>query len=134
MHLLGATINAKGDVSGMPSGHPRTSPPGSTGAEHMSLYPSCIRLPESSASRANATGVLEAYKTCSGCTHAWGLRSDWLAVSDCTDQLLTPIFSGGSKLNGTTVGDRWARVLCGRIGWLSEPLHRFDADCPGPTI
>ena len=64
MHLLGAAINAKGGVSGMPSiqptEHPRTSPPGSTGAEHMPMYPSCVRLPESSASRANAIGALEA--------------------------------------------------------------------------
>ena len=43
------------------------------------------------------------------------------------DQLLTPNFSGGSTLNGTPGGHRWARVLYGQIGWLSEPLHRFDA-------
>ena len=64
MYLLAATINTKGDICGMPSMQPtehlRTSPPGSTGSEHMPLYPSCIRLPESSVSRANATGALEA--------------------------------------------------------------------------
>ena len=64
MYLLAATINAKGDTSGMPSmqptEHPRTSPPGSTGSGHVPLYPSCARLPESSVSRANATGALEA--------------------------------------------------------------------------
>ena len=64
--------------------------------------------------------------------HSWGRRSDW-AVSYCTDQLLTPNFSGGSTLNGTPGGDRWARVLSGQIGWLSEPLHRFDAGCSGST-
>ena len=57
-------IHTKGDTSDMPSmqpkEHPRTSPPGSRGSEHMPLYPSCVRLPESSVSRANATGALEA--------------------------------------------------------------------------
>ena len=42
-------------------------------------------------------------------------------------------FSGGSTLNGTPGGDRWARVLCGQIGGLSEPLHRFNAGCSGST-
>ena len=50
-----------------------------------------------------------------------------------TDELMTPYFSGGSTLNGTPGGDRWARVLCGQIGWLSEPLDRVDADCSGCT-
>ena len=49
-------------------------------------------------------------------------------MSYCTDQLLTPYFSGASTLNGTPGGDRWAQVLGGKIGWLSEPLHRLDAD------
>ena len=51
-----------------------------------------------------------------------------------TDQLLTPCskyFSGASTLNGTPGGDRWARVLGGQIGWLSEPRHRFEADALG---
>ena len=47
----------------------------------------------------------------------------------CTDQLLTPNFSGGSALNGTPGGDRWARVFCGQIGWLSDPLRRVHAGC-----
>ena len=63
---------------------------------------------------------------------SWGRRSDW-AVSYGTDQLLTPNFSGGSTLNGTLRGDRWARVLFEQIGWLSEPLYRVDADCSGCT-
>ena len=46
MYLRVATVNTKGDVSGMPSmrptEHPRTSPPGSTGAEHTPLYLSCV--------------------------------------------------------------------------------------------
>ena len=46
-----------------------------------------------------------------------------------TDQLLTPNFSGGSTLNGIPGGDRWARVLCGQIGWLSDPLRRVHAGC-----
>ena len=72
--------------------------------------------------------------------HSWGRRSDWLlgwavSCSNCTDQLLTPYFSGASTLliNGTPGGDRWARVLGGQIRWLSEPLHRFDADCSEST-
>ena len=68
--------------------------------------------------------------------HSWGRRSDWLlgwAVRYCTDQLLTPYFSGASTINGTPGGDRWVRVLGGQIGWLPEPLHRFDADCSGCT-
>ena len=58
--------------------------------------------------------------------------ASWLScVIYFTDQLLTPYFSGGSTLNGTPGGDGWARVLGGQIGWLLEPLHRFDADCSG---
>ena len=69
-------------------------------------------------------------KTCSFCTHSWGRRSYWLAVSYCCpDQLLTPNFSGGSPLNGTPGGGRWARVLRGQIGWLSDPLRRVHAGC-----
>ena len=64
MYLVAAAINKNGDTSAMPSmqptEHPRTSPPGLTGSEHMPLYPSRVRLPESSVSRANATGALEA--------------------------------------------------------------------------
>ena len=64
MYLLAATMNAKSYISGMPITQPTeqifTSPPGSTGLEHMPLYPSCLRLPESSVSRAMATGALEA--------------------------------------------------------------------------
>ena len=59
-------IHTKGDTSEMPSTqrteHPRTSPPGSNGSEHMPLYPSCVRLLESSASRAMATCALEAWE------------------------------------------------------------------------
>ena len=47
----------------------------------------------------------------------------------CIDQPLTPNFSGVSKLNGTPSGDRWARVLGGEIGWLSDPLRRVHAGC-----
>ena len=47
----------------------------------------------------------------------------------CTGQLLTPNFSGGSTLNGTPGGDRWARVLGGQIGWLSDPFRRVHAGC-----
>ena len=60
----------------------------------------------------------------------------WAALSYYTDQLMTPCSkysSGGSTLNGTPRGDRSARVLCGQIGWLSEPLHGVDADCSGCT-
>ena len=62
-YLLAATINTKGDVSGMPNmqptQHPRTSPPGLRVSEHMSRRASCVCLPECSFSRANATGALE---------------------------------------------------------------------------
>ena len=68
-------------------------------------------------------------KTCRGCTHSWGRRSDWLTVSYCTDQVLTTNFSGGSTLNGTPGGGRWARVLGGQIGWLSDLLRRVHAGC-----
>ena len=64
------------------------------------------------------------------------IRQAWAVLSYYTDQLMTPCskyFSGGSTLNGTPGGDRWARVLCGQIGWLSEPLHRVDAECSGCT-
>ena len=50
-------------------------------------------------------------------------------MSYCTDQLLTPNFSGGSTLNGTPGGDRWARVFGGQTGWLSDPLRRVHAGC-----
>ena len=50
-------------------------------------------------------------------------------MSYCTDHLLTSNFSGGSTLNGTPGGDRWARVLGGQIDWLSDPLRRVHAGC-----
>ena len=40
-----------------------------------------------------------------------------------------PNFSGGSTLNGTPGGNRWARVLGGQIGGLSDPLRRVHAGC-----
>ena len=56
-------IHTKGDTPDMPSRqpteHPRASPPRSTGPECTPLYPSCVHLPESSVSRANATGALQ---------------------------------------------------------------------------
>ena len=52
-------------------------------------------------------------------------------MSYCIDQLLTPNFSGGSTLNGTPGGDRWAQVLGGQIGWLSDLLRRVHAGCSG---
>ena len=42
---------------------------------------------------------------------------------------MTPNFSGGTTLNGTPCGDRWARVLGGQIGWQSDPLRRVHARC-----
>ena len=71
-----------------------------------------------------------------------GTRMDGTGLSRCelpgsyfADQLkmMTPHFSGVSTLNGTPGGDRWARVIGGQIGWLPEPLHRFDADYSGST-
>ena len=60
----------------------------------------------------------------------------WLGcVSYFVDQLTddTPYFSGASTINGTPGGDRWVRVLGGRIDWLSEHLQRFDADGSAAT-
>ena len=60
--------------------------------------------------------------------------ASWLGcVIYFTDQLLTPYLSGGSTMNGTG-GDRWARVLGGQVGLLSDPLRRVHADCSGSTI
>ena len=42
---------------------------------------------------------------------------------------MTPNFSRASTLNGTPGGDRWARVLGGQIGWLSDLLRRVRAGC-----
>ena len=52
-------------------------------------------------------------------------------MSYFTDQLMTAYLSGGSTINGATGGDRWAGVLSGQIGGLSEPLHLVDADFSG---
>ena len=73
-------------------------------------------------------------KSCLDCTREVEGQTGWLGcVISFTDQLMTPYFSGGSTLNGTTGGDRWARVPGGQIGYLSEPLHRLDAECSGST-
>ena len=112
----------------------RTSPPRSSVSEHMPLYPSYVRLPYCSASRVLANGALKALKIYVERTRRIGQA--WVVLSYHTDQPMTPFskyFSGGSTLNGTPGGDRWARVPCGQIGWLSEPLHGVDADCSGCT-
>ena len=134
MYLLAAAMNT-GDISGMPSMHPTehplTSPPGSRVSEHMPLYPSCVPLPEWAVSRAIATGALEAPKFMLERTRRIGQA--WAVIS-FIDQLLTPCskyFSGASTLSGTPGGDKLARVLGGHIGWLSDTLHRFEADCSG---
>ena len=49
-------------------------------------------------------------------------------MSYFTDQL-TPWFSDGSTINSTPGEDRWAQVLGGEIGWLSDPLRRVHAGC-----
>ena len=58
-------------------------------------------------------------------------RAACWAVSYFTDQLMTPYFSAGTTINGAPGGERWARVLGGQIGWLSEPVHLVEADCSG---
>jgi len=112
MYLPAAMINTKG--ANVPivqaTDQPRASPPGSRGSEQVPRDWIFFFKFESSRIR----------------LAAW-------AVSYFTDQLMTPCFSGGSTINGTPGGDRWARVLGGQIGWLTEPLHRVDADCSGPT-
>ena len=58
--------------------------------------------------------------------------ASWLGcVIYFTDRLLTPYFSGASTLNSTPGGDKWARVLGGQTGWLSEIIHRVDVECSG---
>ena len=60
--------------------------------------------------------------------------ASWLGcVIYFTDRLMTPYFSGGCTVNGTPGGDRWARVLRGQIGWLSDPLRRVHAGCSWST-
>ena len=72
------------DMSDMPSQQPteqpRTSPPGSSVAQHMPRRLSCVCLPECSVSRAMATGALEAFKVVEV------IRLAALAVSYFTDQ------------------------------------------------
>ena len=128
--------HTQGDTSDMPSmkptEHPRTSPPDRRGQNtyvcihHAYVYRSVLSREQTRLALSTRDFFLLRL-------HSWGRRSDW-AVSYCTDQLLTPNFSGGSTLNGTPCGDRWTRVLCGQIGWLSEALHRVDSDCSGCTI
>ena len=131
--LYGPAIwkHTKANISDIPSQQPtenrRTFAPRSRVSEHMPRRPSCVCLPELSVSRAMATGALEASRVFEV------IRLISYAVSCSTDQLMTPYFSGGSTPNGTLGGDRWARVLCGQIGWLSDPLHEADADCSGCT-
>ena len=120
-------------------GHPlyatdRTSthfPPGSPESEHVRLYPSCAFY-KSVLSREQTRLARSNLKKSLLRLPSWGRRSDW-ALRYCINQLLTPHFPGGSTLNGTPGGARWVRVLCGQSGWLSEPLHRVDADCSGCT-
>ena len=47
------------------------------------------------------------------------------ALSYCTGQLRIP---WEHTKRCACFGDRWARVFCGQIGWLSDPLRRVDAD------
>ena len=67
MYLLAASINTKGDISGMPSmqltEQISTSPAGLRVSEHMPRRPSCVCLLECSFSRANLAGAPEARKT-----------------------------------------------------------------------
>ena len=73
-------------------------------------------------------------KSYSGCTREVEGQTGWLGcVIYFTDQLRTPYFSGGSTINGTPGGDRWARVVGGQIGWLSDPLRRVHGVCSGST-
>ena len=84
-----AGASRKGNMSDMPivkrTGQPRTSPPGSSGSEHMPQHPSCWCLPECSVSQAMATcGVrcalvlskLEIILT----LDSWGWRSDLVGL------------------------------------------------------
>ena len=104
------------------------------GCQNTCLYIPLAYVRGSILSRALANGALGAWKNMLERTRRIGQA--WAVLSYYTDQLMTSCskyFSGGSTLNGTPGGDRWARVLCGQIGWLSEPLHRVDADCSGST-
>ena len=50
-------------------------------------------------------------------------------MSYIADQLMAPYFSRGRTKNGAPGGDRWARVLGGQIGWLSDPFRRVHVGC-----
>ena len=104
------------------------------GCQNTCLYIPLAYVRGSILSRALANGALRAWKNMLERTRRIGQA--WAVLSYYTAQLMTPCskyFSSGSTLNGTPGGDRWAQVLGGQIGWLSEPLHRFDADCSGST-
>ena len=115
-----------------PTEQPRTSPPGSRVSEHMPRDPSCGCLPECSVCLASNVDWRSRSLKKNMKFESTRMGPTW-AVSYFTDQLLTPYFSGARTLNGTPGGDGWAQVLGGQICWLSEPLHRFDADCSGST-
>ena len=138
MDLPAARMSTKSAVSDMPTisptDHPSTSPSGSRVPEHMPLYPSCVRLRSVLSREHWRMALSELGKIMLERTRRIGQA--WAVLSYYTDQLMTPCskhFSGGSTLNGTLGGDRRARVLYGQMGWLSEPLHRVDADCSGCT-
>ena len=129
---LRAGPHTTGDTSDIaivqPAEHPRTSPPGSRLSEHIVPLAYVCR---SVLSREHwRTALSKLGKLLLERTRR--IAQAWAVLSYYTDQLMTPCskyFSGGSTLIGTPGGDRWARVLCGKIGWLSDPLRRVHAGC-----
>ena len=141
MYLPAATINTKRDMSDVPRISPQNKfapPRWDRGCQNTCLDVSLAYFYRSVLSREQMRLALSKLEK-----NVLRLHSlvgseirlvSWLGcVIYFTDQLMTPYFSGGCTLNGTPGGDRWGRVLCEEIGWLSEPLHRFDAVCSGST-
>ena len=115
-----------------PTQHPRTSPPGLRGVRtHASTSLLRMYVYRSFLSREQMRLALWKIEQNMLRLHSLVGSKIRLALREllCTDQLLTTNFSGGSTLNGTLGGDRWARVLGGQIGWLSDPLRRVHAGC-----
>ena len=138
MYLPVAMIHTKGAMSHMPLVQPTeelsTSPPGSTGSEHMPLYRSCAcLLPECSVSHTMATCALELLEVRK---HA-RMGQAW-SVSYFTDQLMTPYFSGGSELMAPCTHPGMKRRFClkaknglGRFTLSGRVLTSFQAHWNG---
>ena len=96
MYLLAATINTKGDTSGMPRCNPQSThapPRRDQWGQNTSLCIPHAHVCRSPLFREQTRLALLKLEQNLLRLPSWGRRSDW-AVSYCTDQLLTPNFSG----------------------------------------